>query len=132
VAHRQPRPEITHLRRQGAIYHSSRFGLLSPMRAFAIRDIPIERPQYAHPRIHDRPSAPRGQDQSFSGGLPFGCHVLGLWKLDDIVPRGLERHKLATAGQRYRIVESLLPAFVSLPIGTTTLRRMAANLIRRR
>ena len=37
--------------------------------------------------------------------------MLGLWKLSDVVSGGLQRHKLATAGQRYRIVENLLPAF---------------------
>jgi hypothetical protein len=48
--------------------------------------------------MHDRPAAPRRQDQSFRGGLPFGCHVLGLWKLDDVVPGGLKRHKLRPPG----------------------------------
>jgi hypothetical protein len=43
--------------------------------------------------------------------LPFGCHGLGLWKLGDVVAGGLQRHKLAPAGQWYRIVESLFPAF---------------------
>ena len=88
---------------------------LSPMRFFAIEIehagfIAVDCLQYGDTRVHDRPAAPRGQDQSLDGGLPFGRHVLGLWKLGDVVPGGLQRQKLATAGERYRIVESLLPA----------------------
>jgi hypothetical protein len=85
------------------------------MRVFAIGiehpfGVTVQRPQHTNARVHHEVAAFRGADQAGHRRLPFLESLLGLRQFHDVVGGILERDELATAGQRYRIVEGPLPA----------------------
>jgi hypothetical protein len=74
-------------------------------------DVSVKRSRNADARHHRRAAVAFGyQDQDFNGSLPLLGLVLGLRELCDVGCRVLQRDELATARQRYRIIEFALPA----------------------
>jgi len=70
-------------------------------------------PRGLNSRKHCRAVQLRDQDQGFHGRLPLWGRVLSLRKLRDVVAGILERDELAAARQRYRFIETTLPAAAS-------------------
>jgi hypothetical protein len=88
------------------------------MMLFAIRiehpfDIPVQRPENTHPRMHQRPTAFSSHDQRLGCCLPFAGVLLDLWQLYDIGSGVLEGDELAALGQRDWGFEWALPATIA-------------------
>jgi hypothetical protein len=74
-------------------------------------DVTVQGFHDADPRKHRRAAVAFGdEDQDFNGSLPLLDLLFGLRQLLDIAGSVLESDKLATARQRYRIIERPLPA----------------------
>jgi hypothetical protein len=88
--------------------------MLCPMRVFArlIKhpfDIPIESPQHADARMHQRSTIFCGHDQRLDRGLPRFKILFGLRKLHDVVGGIAQSHQLAPTRQQDRIIEGTSP-----------------------
>jgi len=72
-------------------------------------NVPVQRPQDANPRVHERPATLGRHDQAHDRRLPFRQVLLGLRQTRDVVGRVPERDELATARQRDWIIERFGP-----------------------
>ena len=84
------------------------------MRVFAMRiklpdGVPVQGLHHAYAGVHQEVAAFGGADQAGGRCLPFHEPLLGLRQLHDVVGGVLEGDELATAGQRYRILELSRP-----------------------
>ena len=84
--------------------------MILPIRIKHALNVAVQRSHNADPRKHRRAAGRRDQDQSLHSSLPLRGLVFGLWKPRDVIAGVLERDKLATARQRYRIVKHSFPS----------------------
>jgi hypothetical protein len=66
------------------------------MRVFPVRvecpfEVPVDRPQHADPRMHQRSATLGRHDQRLGRSLPFGGVLLGLGQSDDVIGGVLQR-----------------------------------------
>jgi hypothetical protein len=72
-------------------------------------DLPIERPQHADARVHQKVAALSGADQATDRGLPFLEILPGLGKFHDVVGGIAQSHELAPTRQLDWIIERTEP-----------------------
>jgi hypothetical protein len=82
----------------------------------------LQRSHHTYPGEHLWPIVFCDQQKRFRRGLPFRRLLFGFRQLGDVGPGVFERHKLATARQRYRIVERRFHPLVAI-------RRTAPRLL---
>jgi hypothetical protein len=76
-------------------------------------DVAVQGSHVADPREHRRAARRGDQDQRLHGRLPLCSLMLGFWQLRDVVAGIFKGDEVATARQRYWIVEGTFPAAAS-------------------